>query len=232
MVWLPADLAAEADAARAADNADDAAAREADKEAAPGEGQSDEAQRHKVYGDSAYGSGEFQSLLEDAGIDSGCRTQPPVAAGGRFAKDRFSIDLQAGTVTCPAEVTVALRVHRDHSGTAHFGGACATCPLADQCTASRSGRTINVTPHEASLARARSRQTNPGWGEDYRATRPKVERKLGHLMRRKHGGRRARVRGTIKVDADFNLLAAAVNVARVAVAGIRSDGTGGWATTA
>ena len=33
-------------------------------------------------------------------------------------------------------------------------------------------------------------------------------------MRRKHGGRRARVRGKGKVDADFRLLAAATNLAR------------------
>ncbi|MGH9206763.1 MAG: transposase, partial [Acidimicrobiales bacterium] len=54
----------------------------------------------------------------------------------------------------------------------------------------------------------------------YRATRPKVERKLAHLMRRKHGGRRARVRGTVKVNADFSLLAAATNLARLAVIGV------------
>ncbi len=52
---------------------------------------------------------------------------------------------------------------------------------------------------------------------EYRATRPKVERKIGHLMRRKHGGRRARVRGRAKVDADLSLLAAAVNIARLGV---------------
>jgi len=231
VVWLSENLAAEAAAARAADAADDAAGRAAD-DAAPSEDQGDESQRPKVYGDAAYGSGEFQSLLEDGGIDSGCRTQPPAAAGGRFPKDRFGIDLEAGTVTCPAEVTVTLRRHRDGDGTASFGDACRTCPLAEQCTTSKSGRTISVTVHEATLARARSRQANPDWKDDYRATRPKVERKLGHLMRRKHGGRRARVRGTTKVDADFNLLAAAVNIARVAVAGMRSDGTGGWAVTA
>lgn len=48
-----------------------------------------------VYGDSAYGGGEFQQRLEDEGIDSGCRTQPPVAPKGRFAKDQFRIDLEA-----------------------------------------------------------------------------------------------------------------------------------------
>ena len=48
-------------------------------------------------------------------------------------------------------------------------------------------------------------------------------------MRRKHGGRRARVRGTDKVDADFNLLAAAINIARLTMLGLRSTSTG-WAT--
>jgi hypothetical protein len=50
-------------------------------------------------------------------------------------------------------------------------------------------------------------------------------------MRRRHGGRRARVRGRPKVDADFNLLAAATNLARLAVLGLRSTPTG-WAVRA
>ena len=47
-------------------------------------------------------------------------------------------------------------------------------------------------------------------------------------MRRRHGGRRARVRGHTKVDADFSLLAAAVNLARLATLGVTHH-TGGWA---
>jgi hypothetical protein len=82
------------------------------------------------------------------------------------------------------------------------------------------------------LADARRRQRDPDWQADYRATRPKVERKIGHLMRRRHGGRRARVRGTRKVDADFNLLAAAVNLARLAVLGLRYHPAGGWTAVA
>jgi hypothetical protein len=49
-------------------------------------------------------------------------------------------------------------------------------------------------------------------------------------MRRRHGGRRARVRGQPKVDADFNLLAAAANIARLAALGLCSTTTG-WAVT-
>ncbi len=37
----------------------------------------------------------------------------------------------------------------------------------------------------------------------YRATRPKVERKIGHLTRRVHGGRKARCRGVARVLTDF-----------------------------
>ncbi|HEY5182662.1 MAG TPA: transposase, partial [Dermatophilaceae bacterium] len=57
----------------------------------------------------------------------------------------------------------------------------------------------------------------------------KVERKLGHLMRRRHGGRRARVRGQTKVGADFALLAAAVNLARFGVLGFTRVAGPGWA---
>ena len=44
--------------------------------------------RPTVYGDSAYGSGEFQGLLQQSRINSRCRTQPAAAPGGRFTKDR------------------------------------------------------------------------------------------------------------------------------------------------
>ena len=55
-----------------------------------------------VYGDNAYGTGELHDRLERAGIESRCKTQAPVGAGGRFTKDRFDVDLDADTVTCPA----------------------------------------------------------------------------------------------------------------------------------
>ena len=49
-------------------------------------------------------------------------------------------------------------------------------------------------------------------------------------MRRRHGGRRARVRGQLKVAADFALLAAAVNLARLAVLGVAYR-NGAWAAS-
>jgi Transposase DDE domain len=88
------------------------------------------------------------------------------------------------------------------------------------------GRVVAISPREAELTTARARQRDPAWRADYRATRPKVERKLAHLLRRRHGGRRARVRGLVRVTQDFRLLAAAVNLARLATLGLRSTANG------
>jgi hypothetical protein len=187
------------------------------------------AKRRSVYGDAAYGTGELQFLLSEAGIDSKCKTQPPTSHKGLYAKDRFVVDLERDVVTCPAEVTVRIGRLKDKTGIAKFGESCAACPLREMCTTSATGRYVVVGIHEATLTRVRQEQADPSWRADYRATRPKIERKLGHLMRRRHGGRRARVRGKLRVGADFSLLSAAANLARLAALRVRSTEDGGWA---
>jgi hypothetical protein len=184
-----------------------------------------------VYGDSAYGTGELVNTLDEAGAQANCKVQPPVSPGGRFSKDAFTIDLAGATVTCPAGTTTPLRPFGE-GRIAKFAAACAGCPLAERCTSAKDGRTIYVGPYEQQLARARQRQSDPAWKADYKATRPKVERKISHLMRRRHGGRRARVRGKPKVSADFALLAAAVNLGRLAVLGLTAQHSGWQANTA
>jgi len=211
------------DAAPAGDNA------ASDNAAGDNESEPSRDERATVYGDAAYGTGELQSRLADAGIASKCKTQPPVAKAGLFAKDRFTVDLDDDTVTCPAEITVRIGRLKDGTGVAKFAGHCADCPLATQCTTSALGRKVSVGIHEATLTRVREEQAATAWRADYRATRPKIERKLGHLMRRRHGGRRARVRGKLRVAADFSLLSAAANLARLATLQARSIVGGGWA---
>jgi hypothetical protein len=185
-----------------------------------------------VYGDAAYGAGEILDRLDRAGIDAKTKVQPPVAPTGKFTKDRFDINLDQQRVTCPNGTVRPIRKVKDHprhAGKADFGAACATCPLRGRCTDSKTGRSITIGHHEARLTAARTRQQDPAWKADYRATRPKVERKLAHLMRRRHGGRRARMRGRIRIAADFNILAAAVNLARLATLSITHT-SHGWTT--
>jgi hypothetical protein len=190
------------------------------------EGEGGQAAPAVVYGDNAYGTGTNLAWLEEHGLTPMVKTQLPTAPGGRFAKDQFRIDLEAGMVTCPARVSVAIRPARRGGGRARFGVACSVCPLRQACTSSIGGRVVAVHPRETELATARARQRDPAWLADYRATRPKVERKLAHLLRRRHGGRRARVRGLVRVTQDFRLLAAAVNLARFATLGLRSTANG------
>ena len=191
---------------------------------APGEGE--QAAGGVVYGDSAYGTGANLAWLDAHGLTPMVKTSLPRAPGGRFGKDQFRIDLQAGTVICPARVTVAITPAGRGGGRARFGAACSVCPLRDACTTGVRGRVVSIHPREAELAAARARQLGPAWRADYRATRPKVERKLAHLLRRRHGGRRARVRGLVRVAQDFKLLAGAVNLARFAALGLRWTASG------
>ena len=138
----------------------------------------------KTAGGGLVGAGELLAGLERVGADVKTKVQPPDAPGGRFPKDHFVVDLAAGRVTCPRTVTVGIRPAKAGGGTALFGAACAACPLAAQFISSPVGRTITMGRYEAELARARAQQADPAWRADYQATRPKVERKIGHLMRR------------------------------------------------
>jgi hypothetical protein len=176
----------------------------------------------EVYGDASYGTADLVEKVEAAGIEANMKVQPPAPPRvGMFSQDDFGVDTQAGTVTCPRGVLVQLRTSKDGSKVAEFGEHCDGCPMRAKCTLSKEGRSVRLHPKHEVLDRARKRQRDPGWRARYRATRPKVERKIAHLMRRKHGGRRTRVRGRLRVAHDFALLAAAVNLARLATLGVR-----------
>jgi len=170
----------------------------------------------EVFGDASYGTADVVETLEQAGIEPNVKVQPPSAREGMYSQDAFTIDVTANTVGCPAGQLVPLRRSKDGAGHASFGASCNDCPQKHNCTTSKDGRSVNVHAKHEVLDRARKRQRDPAWRRNYRATRPKVERKLAHMMRRKHGGRRARVRGTVRVRQDFALLAAAVNLVRLA----------------
>ncbi|HVL98626.1 MAG TPA: transposase [Egibacteraceae bacterium] len=235
-------LLGEVVAASAATNDDQPERDRANGDGHPAVGDGDGDGGPRVYADAAYGSGDNLAALAEMGATPMTKVAPATALGGRFSKDRFDIDLDHGTVTCPAGQTVGLRVAANGNATARFGELCGDCPLRAQCTASPAGRSVNVGPHEALLAAERARQADPDWQADYRASgrlvisdlvarphhnRPKVERKLAHLVRRWHGGRRARVRGRQRVAQDWDLNATAHNVARFARLGVRRN-TAGW----
>jgi transposase len=180
----------------------------------------------EAYGDASYGTAENVEKLEASGIEANVKVQAPSARKGRYSKEHFEIDSENKTVRCPAGHVVLISASKDGGGAALFGGRCTDCSRRDQCTASKDGRTITVHPRESTLKKARDHQKSAEWKAKYRSTRPKVERKLGHMMSRRHGGRRARVRGCVRVRQDFVLLGAAINLKRLAALGVYHTAAG------
>ena len=79
------------------------------------------------YGDSAYGTGELRGAICDAGHDAVIKPKPlqaPVEGG--FTIDDFTVDEQAGTVTCPAGQGRAAQPHPHR----HLGVPAATARCA------------------------------------------------------------------------------------------------------
>ena len=178
-----------------------------------------------VMGDSAYAGAELREGLDRAGFNVAAKVPPASNRAGLFTKDDFTIDLNANVVWCPAKFDTPIIRRADGTGIAVFGELCQLCPLREKCTKTSSGRTIAIGRHEARMQQAKTDQRAPEWQAAYRATRPKVERKIGHLTRRAWGGRRARTRGVARVLTDFVTRAAAINLARLATLGLHHDTT-------
>jgi hypothetical protein len=101
--------------------------------------------------------------LDAEGVDVRCKPWPS-RNGGRFPKTTFGIDLGKAQVTCPAEQVVPIRTSSKGNRAARFPKAsCQPCHLRDQCTRSKTGRTIQIHRHEELLQRLRAtRDTEEG----------------------------------------------------------------------
>jgi hypothetical protein len=126
---------------------------------------------------------------------------------GRFTKLRFTIDLDAKTVKCPANEVASI-----HGDVARFKGAtCDACPLRAQCTASAPGRgrSIHIHAEEAFHQDLRTRQLSPEGRAELRK-RVAIEHTLAHVCRRQ--GPRARYLGKRKNLYDLRRIASVENL--------------------
>jgi hypothetical protein len=172
-----------------------------------------------LLGDMAYSDGDVRDAVEAQGAELVAKV-PPVTNAGRFPKTDFDVDLEAGRVTCPAgQTTSDARPSKDHKGrpavTFVFDAAtCEHCPLRDQCTNAKGGRTIVVGVHHDRIEAARAAQSDPETKALLRR-RPKVERKIDHLQ--DLGMRKARYRGRRKTRLQALLAATVANFKRLVV---------------
>jgi hypothetical protein len=141
---------------------------------------------------------------------------------GGFTLDDFEIDEDAGTVVCPAGITVVLSRYRRAS----FGAHCATCPLRRQCTTAKDGRVIVLHPHHRLLAAARVQADTDAFDVVYRRWRPMVERSLAWLTRGTN--RRLRYRGVERNQLWWSHRCAAINLQRLLTLGLAPRPGGAW----
>jgi hypothetical protein len=177
-------------------------------------------------GDCAYGSGPNRERFEDAGIQLLAKV-PAQPSSERFSKQDFEIDLEQMTCRCPAgQVTSKLVRHgyeRDKAGRALRARqafqfetvTCAACPLRQQCysRATRGGRLVEVTGHEARIQAARAWQRSPEF-ERFRKERQVVEHRLARLVQL--GVRQARYFGRAKTLFQVRMAATVANLTLVA----------------
>jgi Transposase DDE domain/Transposase domain (DUF772) len=179
-----------------------------------------------VLGDTAYGTGPARAALAAAGHTAVIRPAPRRSAvAGGFTIDDFTVDEQAGTVTCPRGVTRRITAHRK----VIFGTACNGCPLRPACTTRARGRSLTLHPDDAIL-----RQARRDWAaredlrDTYRQHRPMVERSIAWLIGPKNRCRQLRYRGVRSNDQWLQLRMAALNLRRMINLGLQPAADGGW----
>jgi len=186
----------------------------------------------QLLADAAYATAALRADLTAAGHR--LLIKPPAltpAVPGGFTLDDFTIDTDAGTVTCPAGHTVVLAAPAGlhHQRRAVFTGLCATCPLRDRCTTAKTDRVVTIRPHhDLQAAARREAATDPVWQADYRRWRPMVERAVAWLVAR--GNRRLPYRGTPANDRRLHHRAAALNLRRLINLGLTRINNS-WALT-
>ena len=166
-----------------------------------------------MLGDTAYGTGPVRAELAERGVDVLAPLAPGMTKPGRFAKRDFPVDLDAGTVTCPAGETTPIRTEPKGARRARFAkAACDRCALRDRCVQPAGGfKAVLLAPEEELLIAARQALDDPPTAEHLRRTRPRVERLLG-LLAHRYKARRSRYIGTRKARLQAAWTAALVNL--------------------
>ena len=170
----------------------------------------------EVIADTHYGSADTRQRLGKDGIE--LVAPAPSAAGGKglFSKERFGIDLEKATVTCPAGHTMIIPTRRPGKRTQVAFTTCNGCPLREQCTTRSKGRIIEINEHEELLAHARAQRWIPEFFARYRQ-RAQAERKMALLKFRQP---KIPWRGLLRAQAWAQLRAGALNLDRIGRLGL------------
>lgn len=127
----------------------------------------------------------------------------------RLSKADFTIDTQAGTVTCPAGHTKTVRHGKSRTSACFTRSTCKQCPLMSKCLPKSGQKTIVLHPHEELFQQWAAELATPE-GREARRSRVAVEHALGRLSSVQ--GNKARYRGIDKTQFHTESCALVVNL--------------------
>lgn len=185
----------------------------------------DDASELEVLGDTAYSTADARVALAAGGHTAIIKPMPlRSAVADGFTVDDFTVDERAGVVTCPNGVTRRITAKRSVT----FGVACRGCSLRERCTSSKSGRSLDLHPHDAMLRHARHQwRTDAQLRATYRQHRPMVERSIAWLIGPKGRCRNLRYRGVAAGDLWLHLRMTGLNLRRLLNLGLARH-AGAW----
>ena len=157
----------------------------------------------RVIGDTAYGNVEVREELEQREVEVLAPVHSSSPKDGAIPKEKFAIDLESDTVTCPQGKTTPIYKPRANRKTttgervARFAREdCEPCPLRARC-APGGQRDIRIRRREDLRQAAMRALSDPAQREHLYRTRPRIERLLGLIVYR-YKGRKSRYLGTRK----------------------------------
>lgn len=185
--------------------------------------QPEDSRPERVIGDTAYGNVEVREELEQRQVQVLAPVHSSSPKDGAIPKERFAIDLDGDTVTCPEGKTTPIYKPRANRKTtsgervARFAREdCEPCPLRQRC-APGGQRDIRIRRREDLRQAAMQVLSDPAQRKHLNRTRPRIERLLGLIVHRYHG-RKSRYFGARKSTLQAVWTAVLVNLHPIAAA--------------
>ena len=171
-----------------------------------------------VVADSKYGTIENFLACQDRGLQAHMPDLREAAAQRSqkrkiFSEESFSYDPESDTYRCPAGTPLkpkSLHLSRQSRDYAAPRKVCAACPLREQCTKNRSGRTIQRHLRQADLDRMREASRSLKARRDLKTRKHLMERSFARSKR--YAFDRARWRGLWRMQIQDSLICAIQNI--------------------
>jgi transposase len=168
--------------------------------------------------DSGYDTAEGLGQAEEKKVSVVIASKQRLDQVGPYHSSRFKFDAERDEVECPRSERLLREGTRRHRNKPYplktyrctFSG----CPVRQECTNARDGRVIEIGPYHAAVVRNRERLAEPGSREALRKRGAIVERIFAEIKETLRF-RRWTVTGNQKVQAQWLLLCAAMNIRRM-----------------